>query len=87
MWQTSIKRANAHPRLHASKDIRVHFCKYKKYVTKDLVSRMAAKLAGNPYFGESGLAVLTVTGNQLTKPLEMKEAIRMQFVQELATDF
>ena len=69
------------------------FAKYSKYVTKDLIGRVATKLARNTYFGQEVLAGSTVSGTGTLRPLNptqlqaMREAIRSKFMDVSPTEF
>jgi hypothetical protein len=61
------------------------FVKYDKYLTKDLIGRVAVKLARNTYFGENVLLGSSVGGTEDTRPLnpnvlqQMETAIHEKF--------
>ncbi len=69
------------------------FAKYSKYVTKDLIGRVATKLARSTYFGVEVLAGSTVSGSGALRPLDpgqlqaMRQAIRNKFPDESPTEF
>ena len=52
------------------------FAKYKKYLTQDLVGRMAAKLARNTYFGEKVLQG-SINGTEDTRPPDPNKMKKM----------
>lgn len=56
----------------------VVIAKYSKYMTKDLVGRVAIKLAKSTYFGEAVLAASTITGNANTRPLDPRQLALMK---------
>ena len=67
--------------------------KYKRFMTKDSVGRVAIKLARNTYFGEAVLGASTITGNPKTRSLdpnklnEMKAALCTWFQETSPTEF
>lgn len=69
------------------------FAKYEKYLTQDLIGRVAAKLARNTYFGEKVLQGSSINGTEDTRPLdpnkmkEMRAAIRQKFPTISPTEF
>ena len=69
------------------------FAKYNKYLTKDMVSRVAVKLARSTYFGESVLEGSLIGGTEDTRSLDphvmhkMKAALREKYPPVSPTEF
>ena len=69
------------------------FAKYEKYLTQDLIGRVAAKLARNTYFGEKVLQGSSINGTEDTRPLdpnkmkEMRAALQQKFPTVSPTEF
>ena len=63
------------------------FQKYKEYLTKDLITRVAVELARKTYFGLAVLEKSSLSGTEDSSPLDpnvlgiMKEAIREKFME------
>ena len=69
------------------------FAKYDKFLTSDMIGRVAVKLARNTFFGEKVLQGSSIGGTEDTRPLdpnkmrEMRAVIRKKFPTVSPTEF